>query len=124
MIAAKLLGRCRRCRTPLTYNIFDHPYCDRCDCIEIASVCYHCGAAAFPVYEQETVTLDGFPHEMWFWNCPACGGCRVDLEHLEMGSDTSRRLMARLGRAVRYVRFVVPLYARRLLRADLPVRRR
>jgi hypothetical protein len=115
MIPAKQLGRCRRCHTPLTYNIFDHPYCDRCDCVEFASRCYHCGAREHPVYELEIVELDaGDVQEFWSWNCPACGGWRVDLEHVEMGSETSRRLRARLGRFARHLRFSIPRYARQL----------
>lgn len=114
MIPASALGRCRHCQSRLSYNIFDHPYCDRCDCIEVASVCYHCGAAEWPVYEEETVELSGFVHHLWWWNCPACGEWRVDFEHQEMGSGNSRRLRARLARFVDHWRFAVPFYLRRL----------
>jgi hypothetical protein len=54
-------------------------------------------------------------HEFWWWNCPVCGGWRPDLEHVEMGSGTSRRAMARLSRFARHVRFTIPYYAGRLL---------
>ena len=119
MIPASALGRCRHCKSLLSYNIYDHPYCDRCDCVAVASVCYHCGAAVHPVYEEETVELSGFVHHFWNWNCPACREWRVDFEHQEMGSDTSRRLRARLGRLVKHWRFAVPFYLRRLLLRDV-----
>jgi hypothetical protein len=114
VIAKKMLGSCRRCETPLSYNIYQHPYCDRCDCVVVASRCYHCGTAVHPVYEEETVELSGFVHRLWNWNCPACGEWRVDFEHQEMGSGTSGRPLARLKRLAEHVRFAVPYYAERL----------
>jgi hypothetical protein len=116
VIPKRQLGRCRRCKTPLTYNILDHPYCERCDCIEIAAVCYHCGAAAHPVYETEIIALrECGPQTAEYWNCPECSGWRVDFEYIEMGSDTSRRLLARLRRGARHFRYAVSYYAERLL---------
>jgi hypothetical protein len=114
MIPPRALGCCGRCRTSLTYNIFDHPYCDRCDCIELAAVCYHCGAPVLPECRVETFVVDGFRHEIESPVCPQCGGWRADVEHLGMGNDTSSRLRARLARFVRRARFAVPFYARRL----------
>jgi hypothetical protein len=119
MIPARALGSCRRCGWRLSYNMLDHPYCDRCDCVAVASVCYHCGTAERPVYEAETVELaGGFQHEIWYWNCPACGGWRVDVEHQEMGSGNSRRLRARVARFVDHWRFAIPFYLRRLFATE------
>ena len=90
MITERLLGLCRICQTSLTYNIHAIPYCDSCDCVEMASRCYHCGAEVWPQYDQE-------PGDLF---CPACNGYRLDFFFHEMGSGNSARFKARLGRAV------------------------
>ena len=81
MVPEEMLGTCQECGNALAYNIYNHPYCVRCDGLRVAVVCPYCGHnTAGGVFEEE-----------FAWYCEYCGAPRdPEFSHYDMGSGSAK----------------------------------